>query len=320
MATAANLTYNTNGRAEDFHDLIYDISPTDTPFLTRAKRLKASQTLHQWQTDALDTASANAHIEGDDASFATAPSTTVLNNYTQISKKTLFISRTAETVRKYGRKSEVAKQLIKKGKELKRDIEYAAVRNQAATAGAAASARQSASFESWLGGNRVIPSTNTTGTSTPITGGTASSAPTDGTTGTFTEAHLQSALQLAWEDGGDPSLIMMSALNKRLFNAFSGVATKFNEVKGATQANIIGAADVYVSDFGNHMVVLNRYMRNAAVFCIDPEYIGIAWLDPIRKEELAKTGDGTKHQIVGEWTLVVQNPDAHAKIMGVGAA
>jgi hypothetical protein len=319
MAVSSNLTYNTNGRAEDFHDLIYDISPTDTPLVSRAKRLKASQTLHQWQVDALEAAATNAHIEGDDAAFATAPTTTVLNNYTQISKKTLFISRTAETVRKYGRKSEVARLLLKKGKELKRDIEYAAVRNQVATAGAAASARQSAGIECWLGGNRVIPAGNTTGTSPAITGGTASVAPTDGTSAAFAEVDLQNALQLAWEDGGDPNLIMMSAKNKRHFNGFTGVATKYNEVKGATQANIIGAADVYVSDFGNHVAVLNRYMRDAAVLCLDPEYLGIAWLDSIRREELAKTGDGTKHQIVGEWTLVVQNPDAHAKVAGVGA-
>jgi hypothetical protein len=123
MATATTTTVsNTSGLAEDFEDIIFDVSPTDTPMLTMAKRKKASARLHQWQEDSLAAASSNKAEEGADASYATAAGTTTLNNNCQISTKTVDISRTLDIVNKYGRKSEVAYQLLKRGKELKRKI------------------------------------------------------------------------------------------------------------------------------------------------------------------------------------------------------
>lgn len=320
MAVAANTTYYANGKAEDFEDIIFDISPTETPLLTLAKRGKAVQTLHQWQTDALTAAGANIVIEGDDAAFATLAATTVYANYTQISRKTVQVSGTYDAVKKYGRKTETAYQLMKAGKALKLDIEYAISRNGIGTAGGSATGRSTAGFESWIAGdgNRIIATGNTTAT-TPAFTTTPGTALTDGTANTFIEADLKLALQAAWTDGGDASVILMSATNKNRFDSFAGVATKYNEVKGTAQGTITGASDVYVSSFGNHMVKLSRVVRDNAVLCIDPEYVSVAFLRGIQKEELAKTGDSTKTQILAEYALVVNNVNAHAKLQGVGA-
>ena len=322
MATASNLTFTGKQIAEDFHDTIYNISPTDTPLMSMAKRYTASNTYHQWQEDSLEAASANAQLEGDDFGVAARTQPTVLGNYTQIARKTVSISGTFEAVKKYGRKSEVAYQLMRMGKELKRDIEYAICRNQASTAGAAASARTTGSIESWIattdgGGNGVRANGTTTGTTSAFASNTVS-APTDGSATAIVEADLQSALSLAWADGGDPSVIMCSAANKRRINAFTGIATKYNEVKGSTQATIIGAADMYVSDFGNHKVVLNRYMRDQAVLCLDPEHVGLAFLRPIQRVQLGQVGDSQREMLVTEFTLVVTNRNAHAKVINCG--
>lgn len=317
MATAANLTYSGNKIAEDFHNTIYDISPTDTPFVTMAKRFKAQNTLHQWTYDALNAAGTNAALEGADADPTARAQPTTLGNYCQILKKEVSISGTFEAVNKYGRKSEVAYQTARMGKELKRDLEYALVRNQASSAGGATTARTMAGIESWIGGNRVLATGTTSGTTPGYSGGTVA-APTDGSTTAFVEADLRTALSLAWADGGDPSVLMMSAVNKAKFSAFTGVATRFNDVKGATSANIIASADVYVSDFGVHKAVLNRYQRDQAVLCLDPEHVGVGFLRPFSKDKLAKTGDSERFLIVAEATLVVTNPNAHAKVMNVG--
>ena len=197
------------------------------------------------------------------------------------------------------------------------DLEYALVRNQASSAGGATTARTMGSMESWISGNAYRASGSTGGTSSGYTGGVVT-APTDGTATAMVEADLKAALQLAWTDGGDPTVIMMSATNKAEFSGFTGVATRFNDVKGATSANIIASADVYVSDFGVHKAVLNRYMRDQAVLCLDPEYVGVAFLRPFTRVDIAKTGDGEKKAILCEATLVVQNPDAHAKIYNTG--
>ena len=317
MATATTTTVsNTSGLAEDFEDIIFDVSPTDTPMLTLAKRTKANARYHQWQVDSLAAASSNKAEEGADASYATAAQTTTLGNYCQISTKTVDISRTLDIVNKYGRKSEVAMQLMKRGKELKRDMEFTICRNQAS---ASTTARATAGWETMISGNLVASNSGQTADYS-VRGFSAASwtAPEDGSSTTFVEADLTSALGLAWADGGDPSVIMMSKLNKNRFNAFSGIATKYNEVKGTAQAIVAGAADIYVSSYGNHTVKLNRYMRDVAVFCIDPEYISVAYLDGIKKTPMAKTGDSERHLLTVEYALVANSLDAHATCGGVG--
>lgn len=317
MATAKTTTIsNTSGLAEDFEDVIFMVSPTDTPLLTLAKRKKADARYHQWQEDSLAAASSNIAEEGADASFATAAGTTTLGNYCQISTKTVDISRTLDIVKKYGRKSEVARELMKRGKELKRDMEFTICRNQPS---ASTTARATAGWETMISGNLVRANSAQTADYS-VRGFSAASwtAPEDGSLVTFIEADLVSALGLAWDDGGDPSIIMMSKKNKNLFNAFAGVATKYNEVKGTSQATVTGASDVYVSSYGNHTVKLNRYMRDTAVFCLDPEYISVAYLDGIKKTPLAKTGDSERHMLTVEYALVCDNRDAHATVGGVG--
>jgi hypothetical protein len=317
MATAKTTTVsNTSGLAEDFEDVIFMVSPTDTPLLTLAKRKTADARYHQWQEDELAAASSNIAEEGADATYVTAAGTTTLGNYCQISTKTVNISRTLDIVKKYGRKSEVARELMKKGKELKRDMEFTICRNQPS---ASTTARSTAGWETMISGNLVRANSAQTADYS-VRGFSAASwtAPEDGSLVTFIEADLVSALGLAWEDGGDPSIIMMSKKNKNLFNAFSGVATKYNEVKGTSQATVTGASDVYVSSYGNHTVKLNRYMRDTAVFCLDPEYISVAYLDGIKKSPLAKTGDAESHLLTVEYALVCDNRQAHATVGGVG--
>lgn len=310
-------TYDLIGIAEDVEDAIFNISPTETPFLTMAKRKSVSNTFHQWQTDSLAAAAANRQVEGDDASFTTATPTTMLGNYTQISRKTLIVSRTADTVKKYGRAKEFARLTVKYGKELKRDIEFALVQNQASSAGGSQTARSSAGFESMIAGNRIVASGNTTGT-TPGYAAGVWAAPTDGTaTVTITEALLVSGLDAAWQDGGDPSVLMMNSGIKADIATFGG-AQKFAGTyvpnQGKAQSMVIGGVDLYISDFGDHKLVLNRYMRTRTLFGIDPEYVSVGFLDGIKSVDLAKTGDAEKKMLITEFTLIADNPDAHFKI------
>lgn len=319
QATGTTDSYDLVGLAEDVEDVIFNISPTDTPLLTMAKRVKVSATLHQWQTDSLASATTNRAIEGDDSTYATASPTTMLSNYTQISKKTVMVSGTADAVRKYGRKEEFAYQIAKKGKELKRDIEVALVQNQVSSAGGSGTARSSAGIENMIAGNRILGTGNTTGT-TPGYAGGVWGAVTDGTSATLVEADMVNALEAAWVDGGDPTTIMVNSTLKKRIATFGG-AQKFSgvQVNGprTAQAVVIGGVDMYISDFGEHKIVLNRYQRTGTLLALDPEYVAVGFLRPIKFEERAKTGDATRGELLTEYTLVAQNPDAHAKIQSV---
>ncbi len=316
VPTATYQTYGQIGIREDLSDIIYDISPMDTYFFTNADRLVAKNTRHEWQTDALAAPNSdNAWVEGDDFSGIALTATTRIANITQISRKDIVVSRTANRVNTAGRKQELAYQIARKGKELKRDIETACVQSKAATVGAAASARVSASVETWIHSQAHVKGTSqTTASTTAPVAGLASTIGTDGTAEAFTEAELKSALQQAWSAGGETDVILLGPTLKGKLDQFTGIATRFRNVMSGQQADIVGAADVYVSDFGSHKVVLSRYMRASVVLCLDMEMWGIAWLDPIHMEDIAKSGDGEKRMIVGEWTVVAKSPLANAKL------
>lgn len=307
--------YDAVGNREDLEDIIYDISPTDTPFLSNAGKVKAKGVFHEWQTDSLASAATNTQLEGDDATGNTLSATTRYGNYCQIARKVVVVSGTQEAVDKAGRDSEMKYQIAKAGKALKRDMEYALTRNQASRAGSEATARQLGSVESWMfsvAGNVVD---GTGGTTPAYSSGV--SAPTDASstnTITFTEARLKSVIKSCWEDGGDPKMIMVGPYNKQQASAFAGIATLYKDVPGKKQATVIGAADVYVSDFGEHMIVPNRFNRDRTALVLDMDYWKVATLRPIQQIPLAKTGDSEKREMLVEFTLVAANPNASGKI------
>lgn len=310
------------GIREDLEDVIYDLFPMETYAVTNFEKVTATNTFHEWLTDALAGATANRQVEGDDAGFVTVTAPTRVGNYTQISRKDFLISGTLEAVTKAGRKSEIARQAMKKMRELKRDMENALMTNQASSAGGQSTARSSGGLESWIastdnGGNGFRATTTSSASTVGFSSGVVA-APTDGTTtGALTEAVLKNALEAAWSNGGNARNILVSSTQKKVIDGFSGIATKYNRVDGAQQATLIGALDVYVSDFGNHQIMLHRYMRTSIVLALDPDYWAVAYLEGRRPkmEELAKTGDGEKRQIITEFCLVSRNALSSAKVV-----
>jgi hypothetical protein len=320
MAASATKTFDLTTMAEDIEDVIYNISPMETWAFNNLKRKKATNRYHQWVNDALATPAANSQLEGDDATYTTAATHTVYGNYTNISRATVEVSGTADAVKQYGLAEKFAYEIAKVGKNLKRDIELMLLGEQASTIGGKASSRVAAGLETMIAGNRILAggANNTTGT-TPGFASTVWAAPTDGTQATLTELTLQTALEAAWTDGGDPSVILCGPAVKRQIAAFAGATAfaGFQNNQGRSLGAVIGGVDVYVSDFGSHKIQLSRYCRSRTLFCIDPEYVSMAWLRPIKFTSLAKVGDGTRGMILGEWTLVADNPNAHAKVQDI---
>ena len=305
-------TYESVGNREDLTDVIYNISPTDTPFMSSVGKTKATAVYHEWQTDSLaDASTANAVVEGADATSATLAPTTRVGNRTQISQKTIQIAGTLESIDKAGRKSEKAYQLSKASSELKRDMEKILLSNQAAVTGDASTARKLGSLQAWL-------ETNYVGAGTAGADGTT--ARVSGTDAAFTEAMLKSAVKAAYEQGGNPSVLMVTPTQKQVVSGFAGIAEQRYQAPSNAPTTIVGAADVYLSDFGTLSVVPNRFMSADAdddgevAFVLDPEYASIAYLRPFATNELAKTGDSEKTQLLVEYTLEVKNEKAHAII------
>jgi hypothetical protein len=295
-------TYDSVGEREDLSDVIYSISPTDTPFLSSAAKTQATAVLHEWQTDSLAAASSsNAVIEGDEAILDASTATTRLSNSTQIMDKTVVITGTQESVDKAGRASELAYQIAKRAKELKRDMEATITGNIAEVGGDSSTARKMGTLGSWVTTNDDLASDGASGA------GAGNAAHTDGTQRAFTEAQLKSVIKSVWNAGGDPSMIMVGPFNKQKLSGFTGNSTRFD---AGADATLYTSVDVYASDFGQLQVVPNRFSRDRDAYVLDMEYWGIAFLRDFSMHELAKTGDSEKRQLLVEATLESRNEAA----------
>lgn len=289
MTVPANTfqVYQAVGNREDLIDVIVNISPTKTPVLSMTESVRAMSTLHEWQTDTLAAPTANAQIEGDDASAAAITATSRLNNYTQILDKDFIISGTQEIVRKAGRASEIGYQVQKLTKELATDIEYALVVNTAAASGASATARKLKGIAGWIATN--------------VSSATANRA--------LSASLLDANLQTVWAAGGDPDVILSGGAQKIAIAGF----TQNTRYISAEAAKVVNAVDIYQSSFGTLKTVLSHVMNSAlanTLFNLDMSYWRKAWLRPVMLHELAKTGDARKFQLVAELTLESLNEKA----------
>ena len=306
-------TYTAIGQREDLSDIIYNISPTDTPLMSSIGKTKATAVYHEWQVDSLAAASlTNKAVEGADATSATMGVTTRAGNRTQIFQKTVQIAGTLEAVDKAGRKSEKAYQLAKASSEVKRDMELTLLSNQLAAAGDSSTARTLGGLQAWLATNGDF------GTS-GVAGASGTTARTDGTDRTFTETILKTVAKEVYTAGGNPKVLMVNPAHKQTVSAFAGIAAQRYMAPSNEATTIIGAADVYLSDFGTMAVVPNRFMNatnacDETAFVIDPDMLAIAYLRPFSTNELAKTGDSEKTQLICEATLEVKNEAAHGII------
>ena len=305
-------TYQTVGIREDLADIIYSISPTETPFMSGVAKTKATNTSHQWQTDALADVAANAAVEGAAISYGTQSATTKETNYTQISTKAVQVSGTNDAVTSAGRNNELAYQVAKAAKELKRDMETALLSNVAKTAGNATTARKLGGCPTWYETNVDAGAGGS--------GAGNGAIRTDGTQRAFTEDQLKGILVSCYNEGGNPNMIMVNAFNKQKLSGFTGGSTRFD---AAEDRRLITSIDVYESDFGTMQVSPNRFIRGANATAakigqdahiLDMEYWAVSFLRDFALQTPAQTADADQRFMVAEYTLESRNEKASGLI------
>lgn len=310
---------------EDLMDVIYNISPTETPFMSNAGRGTSSSDLSEWLLDELaDPDTGNAHIDGDDFAGEALTDAARLGNYHQISKKQIVVSRRANKLNKAGRKSELAYQIAKKGKELKRDCESILLNNQVAAAGNSTTAPTTAGLPAWLKTNTDRGATGADPILSNTTYGQPTTAAVDGTLRALSEATMLGVIGDIYVEGGDPSVIMVHPLIKQrmsqyMFGTSARIATPYQDHGANKRSGVtaIGAVDVYVSDFGVLDIVPNRFQRSRDVFILDMEYFAVNYIDGFKTEVIAKTGDSEKRHILADYALCSKNEAASGIVADV---
>ena len=311
MAQPSNTfdSYDANGIREDLENVIYNISPEETPFYSSLKKVKATNTYHEWQTDSLRSSADNKHIEGDDTTASAMTGTTRQGNYTQIFKNAVTIPDTDEGLDKAGRSAEMAYQTLKIAKEQKLDIEKALFSSNARVAGSATVARELAGAPAWMKSNIT-----NAGTSSANPTGDGTDARTNGTQTAFTQADFDLAMQSIWENGGRPDAVYLSAFQMNLALGFTGN----NNQRSAVQAGdkkVVKSLDVYVTPWGTVEFTPTRENRGRDVFIMQNDMWSCAALRPTKNTALAKTGDSTKRQVLTELTLICKNEAASAMVV-----
>jgi hypothetical protein len=313
MAQPTNLydTFDTTGIREDLTDVIYNISPEDTPILSAIPRSAAKSTKHEWQLDSLATPATNAVIEGDDATIDAMTATTRAFNYCQISDKVIALSGTQSAVDAAGRADEMAYQIAKKSKELKKDMEFDIIEPNVQAAGSATAARELGSIPTWIKTN------GDAGTNGTLSTGSGTDLPGSGTDRALTEAILKTVIKEVYVSGGDMDMLVCPPSVKQVISGFNANTTRFGPADSKTE---FAAIDVYSSDFGDLRIVPNRVMATTDakdVFILQRDMLATAYLRDFQIQDLAKTGDSEKKQLLVEYTLEMRNEAAHGIILDI---
>ena len=320
MANTTFETYGTVGIREDLADIIYNIAPTDTPFISNVGKGSASGTYHEWQTDDLTAAADNKVAEGVAAPAAESVATTRVGNYTQIASKTVSVTGSNEAADAAGRASQMAYQLAKKGMELKRDMEKTLVgTDKAQSAGVAAGGSQAprelGSVTSWIGTNCSVGAT--TGA---VPTGDGTDIATSGDARPLTDTLLNGVIEDIWQAGGNPSMIMCGAFQKSKITGFEGNTNTARKFTDAESKKFINAVDVYVSDYGELNVVPNRLMLTDTLLVLQPDMWSVDTYRDFQTKDLAVTGDFESKQLLVEYTLTSKNEAASGAIRDLTTA
>jgi hypothetical protein len=343
------------GEKEDLANFISMISRDETPFLSSIGKTKATAVFHEWQTDELSPPVSAAVAEGvsystQAAAQAAEPFRTRLGNYTQINSKTVTVTGTKRAVDQAGVADEYAYQLKKRGTELRRDVEFDLVNGWKSSNGSGT--RTFGGYQAWV---NYSAATTTPATALHVSSATyvAPTNPGGGVTGTFSTStaaattslalsHIDTVMQAIYENGGKATKLMLSPANRRVFSAKAQAAgsSTSNAGDGNVRRNIDmdgklrQSVEVYMSDFGDIMVVPNYVMgisnaapitnlANAANFSAlvyDPMWFSYAALRPLQEVDLGQLGDSIIGQIVEEGSLECRNPKGAGLIFGLSGA
>lgn len=294
------------GVREDLDAKIAELFPDETPFLNSIGRHNIRNTYSEWQTDSLAAANeANAAIQGDDLANASRANTVRVGNHTQIFTKVVGASTTVEWTDKAGRKSELARELMKCGREIRRDIEKRAVGNYASVAAAAGVAGLFGGAQAWITTN---DDRGATGADGGFSAGIVAAA-TNGTQRTYTETILKNVLSKVWTAGGDPRLVITNSTQKAVQSTFPGIAAQRRDT-GTKRATIVAGADVYVGDFNRIEFVADRFADQRSALVVDPEYWDMGIGEAMTTSDMAVTGLAKRKYLRTEVTLRCLNEAA----------
>lgn len=314
-------SFDVSSLKESLDSVIWDLFPMDTYFQNNIDKETVGQPQHQWVFDTIAAAANNKQIQGDQFTYSTAVTATRVSNYTQIARKAITVSETLIASNTVGGNA-MGREVMKKMKEFKRDVEFDLLGRQGSSAGATNSAAASGGVLAWIWGQgaaipgNTIAATSSAGT-TPSYASSAVAGQTDGTTAasSITYTDVENAAELAWLDGGEPDTILCSNGQKKVVDAFTSRATRTADISDTDKLTIQGSVNLLVTSFGTFKVVMSRYIPRNCLVLLQMDKWAMGQLRPTKVMEPAQTADAKNKVIIGEYTLIARNPNSSAKVV-----
>jgi hypothetical protein len=314
-------TFDLASLKESLDPVIWDLFPMDTYFQNHIDKVCVGQPQHQWIFDSLQAAANNKQIQGDTYSYATAATASRVSNYTQIARKGIVVSETAQASSVVGQ-NPMGREVMKRMKEYKRDVEFDLLGRQGSSAGATNTAAASGGVLAWIWGTgatvagNTVAATSSAGT-TPSYASAAVAGQTDGTTASssVTYTDIENAAELAWLDGGEPDTIICSNGQKKVVDAFTSRATRTADIGATDKLTVQGTVNILVTSFGTFKVVMSRYIPRNCLLLMQMDKWALGQLRAPKVVDVAPTSDAKNKVIIGEYTLIARNPNSSAKVV-----
>ena len=324
MAKVANAmtTYDAKGNREDLSNSIYNIDPFDTPVMSLAKRRNVKNRTFDWQSENLPTVDEdNAQVEGFENENQASTPTVRLTGVTQISKRDATVTGSQEESDAAGKGSEMAHQMAMKSKVLKSDMEKIMSGRQPRNDGedTTPAARRTEGIAHWIarGADRSnVQGTHVFGVTAglPTTSTGAFAAVAGGSQVAFTELMLGDALEEAYENGAEPTVLVVPPGVKRTVSTFAGRSSSQVLVG---KSEVIATVDIIATDFGRIKAIPSRWLPKDVGLLLDPRYLAVAFFRNFRQFQIAKKGDAETRVILAEWGIEMRNPMAHVLFNGI---
>ena len=232
-----------------------------------------------------------ARLEGDDADFGPIVDLSAPFNYTSIFQKAVQVSGTQQVISQYGIEDEFLYQANKAVPHLLRLVERAAfhgVRSE----GSAGAPRS-------MGGLGTFLTSNSLDAAGPIV-----------------KEDVDSVMEEIFMNGGHPDLLVM---NPRVANQLRALLDNSSFVRISQDENKIGlsAIEKVITQYGQLELVMDRWCPISTAFLLQSDKVGFYTLRNFAMNELARSGDNVKGEVVGELSLLVANEKAHGMITGI---
>ena len=270
------------------------VSANSSGVLTVTRSL-GSSTMVTLATDASFSIVGMARLEGADSDPIGYTDLSTNSNYTQIFHKEIKQTGTAPYQDRWGMTDQMQYESAKSIPEMMRLIERT-LQYGKRSAGSTTTPRMMGGYQEFITTNKASGANMSVSSLIP--------------------GIIEDAVELIYNAGGAGDFL--GIVNPATYQKIKNAYDSSSYVRYAPEQNRFGTlVDRIVTPFGDVSFVIDRWQLSNLIPILKLDNVGMLTLRPWQVEDLAKTGDAEKKQLVGEYTFCLKLQKSHALLTAV---